>query len=61
MLENTLINGDALNVMKKIGDNQIDAIYLDPPFYTQDIQNLHRGKMRKNIAFLTDGIAWMNI
>lgn len=40
MLENTLINDDSLNAMKKIGNKQIDAIYLDPPFYTQDIQKL---------------------
>ena len=40
MLENTLINDDSLNVMRKIGDNEIDVIYLDPPFYTQDIQKL---------------------
>lgn len=40
MFENTLINDDSLNIMKKIDDNQIDAIYLDPPFYTQDIQKL---------------------
>ena len=51
MLENTLINGDALNVMKKIGDNQIDAIYLDPPFYTQDIQKLTSRKNEEEYSF----------
>ncbi len=40
MLENILFNDDSLNVMKKMDDNQIDLIYLDPPFFTQDIQKL---------------------
>lgn len=51
MLENTLINGDSLNVMKKIGDNQIDAIYLDPPFYTQDIQKLSSRENEEEYSF----------
>lgn len=40
MLENILINDDSLNVMENMEVNQIDAIYLDPPFFTQDIQKL---------------------
>lgn len=40
MLENTLINDDSLNVMENMDDNQIDVIYLDPPFFTQAIQKL---------------------
>lgn len=40
MLENTLILDDSLNVMKKMDENKIDVIYLDPPFFTQDIQKL---------------------
>ena len=40
MLENTLIFDDSLNVMKKMDENKIDVIYLDPPFFTQDIQKL---------------------
>lgn len=51
MLENTLINGDSLNVMKEIGDNQIDAIYLDPPFYTQDIQKLSSRENEEEYSF----------
>lgn len=30
--------GDCLEVMKKLGSNSVDLIYLDPPFFTQDIQ-----------------------
>ncbi len=51
MLENTLINGDSINVIKKIGDNQIDAIYLDPPFYTQDIQKLSSRENEEEYSF----------
>lgn len=40
MLENTLILDDSLNVMRNMDDNQIDVIYLDPPFFTQDIKKL---------------------
>lgn len=40
MLENTLIFDDSLNVMKKMDDNVIDVIYLDPPFFTQGMQKL---------------------
>lgn len=40
MLENTLIRDDSLNVMRKMESNQIDMIYLDPPFFTQEMQLL---------------------
>ncbi|MGM9927324.1 MAG: DNA-methyltransferase [Bacillus sp. (in: firmicutes)] len=40
MLENMLINDDSLNVMKRMDNNQVDVIYLDPPFFTQGIQKL---------------------
>lgn len=51
MLENVLINDDSLNVMKKIDDNKIDAIYLDPPFYTQDIQKLASRESEEEYSF----------
>ena len=51
MLENTLINDDSLNVMNKIDDNQIDVIYLDPPFYTQDIQKLVSRESEEEYSF----------
>lgn len=40
MIENSIHLGDSLLIMKNIEDNSIDAIYLDPPFYTQDIQKM---------------------
>lgn len=36
MKENTLIQGDALDVLKKIDEECADLIYLDPPFFSQD-------------------------
>lgn len=51
MLENVLINDDSLNALKKIDDNQIDAIYLDPPFYTQDIQKLASRESEEEYSF----------
>ena len=51
MLENTLINDDSLNAMRKIKVNQIDVIYLDPPFYTQDIQKLSSRDNKEEYCF----------
>jgi len=33
-----VICDDCLNVMRKIEDNTVDMVYLDPPFYSQKIQ-----------------------
>lgn len=51
MLENVLINDDSLNVMKRMDDNQVDVIYLDPPFFTQDIQKLASRESEKEYSF----------
>lgn len=51
MLENTLINDDSLNVMRTIDNEQIDTIYLDPPFYTQDIQKLSSREGEEEYSF----------
>ncbi len=51
MLENVLINGDSLDAMKKVEDNQVDLIYLDPPFFTQDIQKLSSRKNEEEYSF----------
>ena len=37
-----LINGDCLIELKKINDETIDLIYLDPPFFTQQKQVLNK-------------------
>lgn len=51
MLENILINDDSLNVMKRLDDNQIDMVYLDPPFFTQDIQKLMSRESEEEYSF----------
>lgn len=40
MLEDVLIKDDSLNVIRSLEDNQIDLIYMDPPFFTQGVQKL---------------------
>lgn len=40
MKENCIIQGDALNILKKINEKSADLVYLDPPFFTQDRQYL---------------------
>ena len=51
MLENTLIFDDSLSVMKKMDNNKIDLIYLDPPFYTQGIQKLVSRESEEEYSF----------
>lgn len=51
MLENALFNDDSLNVIRAIDDNQIDVIYMDPPFYTQDIQTLASREGEEEYSF----------
>ena len=34
-IENRIILGDNLEILKKIPDNSVDLIYLDPPFFSQ--------------------------
>lgn len=51
MLENKIINDDSFNVMREIDDNQIDVIYLDPPFYTQNIQKLASRENEEEYSF----------
>ncbi len=40
MQENSIIQGDALKILKKINEKSVDLVYLDPPFYTQDKHSL---------------------
>lgn len=51
MLENKLILDDSLNVMKKMERDVIDVIYLDPPFYTQEIQKLVSHENEEEYSF----------
>lgn len=40
MMENSVLLGDAVEVMKNIDDAIVDLVYLDPPYFTQEIQSL---------------------
>lgn len=51
MLENKLIMEDSLNVMQEMNEETIDLIYLDPPFYTQDIQILSSRDNKETYSF----------
>ncbi|MFA6407278.1 MAG: DNA methyltransferase [Candidatus Paceibacterota bacterium] len=44
-LENQIIKGDCLDVLKRVEDQSVDLIYLDPPFFTQ---RRHSQKTRDN-------------
>ena len=33
MIHTQLLKGDCLELMKEIGDNSVDAIITDPPYY----------------------------
>ena len=40
MQENSIIQGDTLEVLKRIDEKSVDLVYLDPPFFTQDKHSL---------------------
>lgn len=52
-----LIHGDCINELKKIEQNSIDLVYLDPPFFTQKTQIL-KNKDNKEYSFED---SWDNI
>lgn len=43
--------GDCLNLLKNLPDNQIDLIYLDPPFLTEKVQKLKTRDRTKEYAY----------
>ncbi|MEM3829577.1 MAG: DNA methyltransferase [Conexivisphaerales archaeon] len=56
-VKNKVIHGDALDVLKKIDDETIDAIFIDPPYFLQ----LSNKKLRRwNVKTAIDGVndAW---
>ena len=55
---NDIIHDDCLNYMKKIKNNSIDLIYLDPPFFTQHTQ---KGLLRKEERIVEFQDSWKNI
>ena len=55
---NEVILGDCLEKLKKIDNNSIDLIYLDPPFFTQKTQ---KGIMKSSEKILEFSDSWENI
>ena len=47
----TILCGDCLEEMKKIDNNSIDLIYLDPPFFTQKSHKLSNRERTKEFSF----------
>lgn len=48
---NKVICDDCVNGLTRIEDNKIDLIYLDPPFFTQDVQRLYSKETKTELAF----------
>ncbi|OGO91582.1 MAG: DNA methyltransferase [Coxiella sp. RIFCSPHIGHO2_12_FULL_42_15] len=48
---NELMLGDCLNQLKKINDESIDLVYLDPPFFTQKKHSLKSRDNKKEYSF----------
>jgi site-specific DNA-methyltransferase (adenine-specific) len=57
-LLNSVINGDCLEVMKKIKDKSIDLVLTDPPYNISKKSNFHTMKDRKNQRTGTDFGEW---
>ena len=43
MQENSIVQGDSLEILQQLDENSTDLVYLDPPFFTQDKQSLRSG------------------
>ncbi|HNW83475.1 MAG TPA: site-specific DNA-methyltransferase [bacterium] len=48
---NKIIHGDCTELLCKIGSNQIDLVYFDPPFFTQKTHSLKTKDNSKNYEF----------
>lgn len=48
---NTTTCGDCLDVLKQLTDEEANLIYMDPPFYTQDIQSLSSKNGKEKYSF----------
>lgn len=51
MIENKIYLDDSLNIMKSMDDRVVDVIYMDPPFYTQEVQKLIARKSEEEYSF----------
>ncbi|WP_310602662.1 DNA-methyltransferase [Anaerosporobacter sp.] len=49
---NKIICDDCVNGLTRIEDNMVDLIYLDPPFFTQDVQHLSSKESKIEFSFL---------
>lgn len=48
---NKVICDDCVNGLTRIEDNKVDLIYLDPPFFTQDVQRLYSKEIKTELTF----------
>ncbi len=48
---NKVICDDCVNGLTRIEDNKVDLIYLDPPFFTQDVQRLYSKETKTELTF----------
>lgn len=55
---NKILLGDCIQVMKKLPDNSVDLVYLDPPFFTQKEHSL---KTRDGSQFYNFSDRWKDI
>ena len=51
MQNNNVVCADCLETLKKMKTEKIDLIYLDPPFFTQNIQSLVSSKKNEKFSF----------
>lgn len=49
--EDTVILGDNIEILKKVSDNSVQCIYIDPPFFTQKEHYLYSEKYQKEVRF----------
>lgn len=54
-----LVVGDGLAAMAVVPDQALDAVYLDPPFFTRADQVGDRGRFDDRWASLEDYLAWL--
>jgi site-specific DNA-methyltransferase (adenine-specific) len=50
-LENVVLQGNCITVLKKITSKSINTVYMDPPFFTQKMQTSVSSDRNKNYSF----------
>lgn len=58
-IENTIMEGDCLEIMKKIPDNSVDMVFADPPFNLKKKYN-HYEDSKKKQDYLNWCNAWLD-